>query len=115
MIFWIALLALDFLTVAGLIVGKATDWTVTVPVIRGVGPTDLSWLLVAAATFFGVLALLRTIPFIKGVLSLHELNSELTEKAIKMRDSIAMEKLRKDADAEPFRKPEGYGKVVERH
>jgi hypothetical protein len=115
MVFWIVLLALDFLTVVGLIVGKATDWEVTVPAIRGVGPTDMSWLLIGAATFLGVLALLRTIPFVKGVLSLQELNSELTEKAIKVRDSIALEQQRRDAEAEPFKKPEGYGKVTERH
>ena len=59
MIFWIVLLALDFLTVAGLILGKATNWTVTIPATKGIGPLDLSTLLVGATAFLGVLALLE--------------------------------------------------------
>ena len=115
MIFWIFLLALNFLSVAGLIVGKVADWTIMITEIQGVGPLDLSALLVGATAFLGALALLRTIPFVRGVLSLHELNSELTEKAIKLRDSIALDSIRKADAAQPFRKPEGFGKVVERH
>lgn len=115
MIFWVVLLALDFLTVAGLIAGKASGWSVILPAIHGFGPLDLSWLQIGLTTFLGALAILRTIPFVRGVLSLQELNSELTEKAIKVRDSMMLEKLRQDAAASPFKNPEGFGKVTRRH
>lgn len=114
MIFWVVLLALDFLTVGSLIVGKATAWT-----LSGVLPWlawrfDVSGALVGLIVFLGTLAVLRTIPFIKGVMSLQSINAQLTEKAIQSRDRASIAAQDKIAEATPFVPPEGYGKIVNR-
>lgn len=115
MIFWIVLLALDFLTVASLIFGKAAKWTFLMPQIRDIGPIDFSGLVIGVTVLLGTIALLRTVPFIRGVLSLHELNCDLAEKAIKLRNSSILEEFDEKEAANAFHKPEGYGEVVNRH
>lgn len=115
MTFWIVLLALDFLTVGWLILGKATAWTIagTLPWLGW--KFDVSIVLLAAVSFFGTLAVLRTIPFIRGVLSLQAVNSQLTEKAIQARDRERAASQAEAAKANPFKPPEGFGQVVGRH
>lgn len=112
MLFWIVLLALDFLTVAALIFGKATGWAISFPPVYGPERIDLSWLLAAFTAFVGSLAVLRTIPFIRGVLSLQSLNGRLTEAAIAMRDKETLAEFNRNADVRPFKTPDGFGKVV---
>lgn len=113
--FWIVVLALDFLTVAGLILGKALDWTLVLEGTETRPARDLTPYLTGAVTFLGALAMLRTIPFVRGVLSLLELNSDLTEKAIKRRDRAEMAKFEREAKENQFLPPEGFGRIAERH
>lgn len=115
MTFWVVLLVLDFMTVGSLILGKATAWTIigTLPWLGW--QFDASSGLMALTVFLGTLAILRTIPFIKGVMSLQSVNAELTEKAIQARDRATLDEQSRIAEATPFRPPEGFGKVVNRH
>jgi hypothetical protein len=114
MIFWIVLLALDFLSVISLIVGKLSGWSIVIYLPRSWGIFDASWIFTAIFAFLASLAVLRIIPFVRGVLSLLDLNSELTKNAIKQRNKRALQEEGRAAAAAPFKKPEGYGKTVTR-
>lgn len=113
MLFWVALLSLDFVAIVALIGGKALDWDLILPMPSQLRPIDLGWLLPAILYFSGSLAIFRTIPFVRGVLSLLDVNSDMTSKAIARRNKL--ENAEKKAKAEPRQNmalPEGYGKVV---
>lgn len=114
MLFWIALLALDFLTAGSLIFAKAVSWTLTVTIAVLERTYDLSWLINAAIAFLGSLAICRIVPFVRGILSLLRLNSELTEKAILKRNVEEAEEKGEAASLRPFKKPEGYGRLASR-
>jgi len=113
MLFWVALLGLDFVAVVALIAGKALDWRLIIPMSERFQPIDLGWLLPGILYFAGCLAVLRTIPFVKGVLSLLDVNSDMTQKAIKRRNKIELVDRKAQADPRPMDLPEGYGQVVE--
>jgi hypothetical protein len=83
--FWITLLFLDFLAVAIVIVGKAADWKWKISVHGW--SSDFGWLMIALTALLGTLAVLRMIPFVRGVTSLLELNGWLAKKSIQARDS----------------------------
>jgi hypothetical protein len=111
--FWVVLLSLDFVAVAALIADKALGWALHIPLPSPHEPVDLGWLLPAALYFSGILAVFRTIPFVKGVLSLLDLNSEMTEKAIVRRNRLEVADKRTKAEPKPMELPQGYGQVVE--
>lgn len=111
--FWVVLLALDFVAVVALIAGKALNWEIEFTLPKLSEPLKLSWILPAVLTFSGALAVLRTIPFVKGVLSLLDLNSEMTQKAIKRRNKKEEEDRRSRSTGEVMALPAGYGKVLE--
>lgn len=113
MLFWVALLGLDFVAVVALIVGKALGWNLTVTLPLGLGAIDFGWLLPSVLYFSGGLALFRTIPFVRGVLSLLDLNSDMTQKAIKRRNRSELMDKQAQADNRPLALPEGYGRVTE--
>lgn len=113
MLFWVVLLGLDFVAVAALIAGKAMQWTLTLPIPGSPDIFDVSWVFPAILFFAGSLAILRTIPFVRGVLSLLDLNSEMTQKAIARRNRIEAEAKQEKADSSPMALPEGYGEVVQ--
>ena len=112
MIFWVVLLSLDFVAVVALIAGKALSWTFEIPLRASGKPIDLGWLFPAVLYFAGGLAVFRTIPFVKGVLSLLDLNSEMTEKAIIRRNSLESADKKTKTDSKPMELPKGYGQVV---
>jgi hypothetical protein len=112
MLFWVALLSLDFVAVVALIVGKALNWILVLPMPANFKPFDLGWLLPAFLYFSGSLAIFRTIPFVRGVLSLLDVNSDMTLKAITRRNRIENAERKAQADPKPMALPEGYGKVV---
>ena len=112
MLFWIALLGLDFIAIVTLIAGKALAWTLTVPIPGRLEPVNLGWLIPSLLYFSGILAILRTIPFVRGVLSLLDLNSDMTQKAISRRNRLEAAEKRAQADPRPMAVPEGYGTVV---
>lgn len=112
MLFWVALLGLDFVAVVALIAGKALSWSLILPLPSAVGQIDLGWLLPSVLYFSGILAVFRTIPFVKGVLSLLDLNSDMTTKAIGRRNRRENVEFKSMADPAPIDLPEGYGQVL---
>ena len=110
MSFWAVLLAFDFATVVLLILGKGTAWMSSGRWSVSTHGVEISasTILISIVAFVGVWALLRTIPFVMGVLSLQRLNSDLIEKAIAARDTSSR------ADPSSFKAPEGFGRVVPR-
>lgn len=112
MLFWVVLLGLDFVAVVAIIAGKALAWKLSVPLPSSRQPLDLGWLLPSILYFAGALAVFRTVPFVKGVLSLLDLNSDMTEKAIVRRNRIEVVDKKAKADPKPMALPDGYGKVV---
>lgn len=113
MLFWVALLGLDFVAVVALIAGKALVWSLFIPLPTSYGSIDLGWLLPAVLYFSGSLAVFRTIPFVRGVLSLLDLNSEMTEKAIVRRNKLEAADARAKADQKPMVLPAGYGHILD--
>jgi hypothetical protein len=116
MVFWIVLLSFDFATVAMLILGKATGWMSSVGwhISGNRIEVTASSVLISLTALFGSWAMLRTIPFVKGVLSLLQLNTDLTEKAIVARLEDQAAASSRGSDVPPFRSPEGFGRVVSR-
>jgi len=112
MLFWVVLLGLDFVAVVAIIAGKALAWKLEIPLPAPRQSFDFGWFLPAVLYFSSSLAVFRTIPFVKGVLSLLDLNSDMTEKAIGRRNRTEVSAKRAKADPKPIALPEGYGKVV---
>ena len=110
--FWVTLLFLDLISVAMLTGGKAAEWKWKVTI--SAFSTNLGWVLVAIATFCGTLAILRMVPFVRGVVSLLELNSWMARKAVEARER------RELTGAAPrhlapvdFVPPKDYGKIID--
>lgn len=112
MMFWVALLCLDFVAVASMIGGKGVGWSISFKAPYIGTAIDISWLFPLILYFAGSLAIFRTIPFVKGVLSLLDLNSEMTNKAIERRNRAQIENERRTADKSPISLPEGYGNIT---
>ncbi len=112
MLFWVVLLGLDFVAVVAIIAGKALGWKLALPLPAPRQPFDLGWLIPAVLYFSGSLAVFRTIPFVKGVLSLLDLNSDMTEKAIGRRNRVEVADKKSKANPKPMALPEGYGQIV---
>lgn len=110
--FWVVLLALDFVAVASLIAGKGIGWELEIPIPNLDRVIDLSWIFPASLYFSGSLAIFRTIPFVKGVLSLLDLNSDMAEKAVKRRNRLEGQTRDAQSAKKPMTLPEGYGSVV---
>ncbi|MCK1565609.1 hypothetical protein IVB08_16840 [Bradyrhizobium sp. 173] len=107
--FWVTLLFLDLLAVTLIIVGKAANWRWKVS-IEG-HSADIVWILVFSGTFVSALAVLRMIPFVRGVVSLMELNGLLVRKSVEaaVAESPSQEVR---ANPEPLDLPDGYGKIL---
>ena len=106
--FWVTLLFLDLIAVSVLIIGKAAawHWKVTIAGYSAEWGTGLMFV----CAFAGALAVLRMYPFVRGVMSLLELNGLLVRKAV-----AAGEKARTQSPstpAEPLNLPDGYGKIL---
>jgi hypothetical protein len=112
MVFWVTLLVLDFVTVGVLIVGEAVDWTIIIHIKRLGVHINISVVLYGLSVFLGSLAIFRTIPFIKGVMSLQALNGDLTEMAIIARERAASVERDRIAESNQFKPQEGYGQIV---
>ena len=112
MLFWVVLLSLDFVAVVALIAGKALGWSLHAHLPGSIGTVDLSWTLPTVLYLSGSLAILRTVPFVRGVLSLLDLNSEMARKAIVRRNKREADEKNSSADKRPLTLPEGYGAVV---
>lgn len=108
--FWISLFALEFAAAFAWIAAKATQWTVAIPPVGTYWPTiDISWAWPGAVVFLTSLALLRTIPFVRGVLSLLDLTGELTRRAVLHRIAQQQEDAQHLGRVE---RPEGYGEII---
>lgn len=109
MYFWTTLLFFDLSATAIVIVGKAANWKWTVTI--GPWSEDLAWVLVALTILMTTWAVLRMIPFVKGVMSLLDLNGWMAKKSIEARNA---EKASTEFQKTSFAPPEGYGRVVSR-
>jgi hypothetical protein len=107
--FWVTLLFLDLLAVTLIIVGKAASWRWKVS-IEG-HSADIAWILVLAGTFVSTLAVLRMIPFVRGVMSLMELNGLLVRKSVQAAAAESPSEVM-PANPEALNLPEGYGKIL---
>jgi hypothetical protein len=107
MYFWATLLFLDLLATGIVIVGKAADWKWKITVSDWT--EDFGWLMIALTTFITTWAVLRMVPFVRGVISLVDLNGMLAKKALQAR---LAEKSATDLPASSFEPPEGYGQIV---
>ncbi len=110
--FWIVLLSFDFAAVSALILNKATNWNLHITIPIWEHPIILNKIFPWILYFSGLLAVFRTIPFVKGVLSLLDLNSDLAQKAIKRRNKMEREK--RNLKKEKINIPEGYGTEIKR-
>lgn len=108
---WIALLVLDLLASILVVVGKIAGWKLVIHLPWAAWNGDISWVYLVLLTFTGCLAALRIIPFVQGILSLLELNGELTEKAIMMRVREKLEQDERKTEAVAFQAPDGYGRI----
>jgi hypothetical protein len=106
MYFWVTLLFLDLLAVTLLIVGKASHWRWDATVFGH--NAKLAWILIFVVTFVSALAILRMYPFIRGVMSLMELNGWLVRKSIEASEQKLTPPLVSDA----IDLPDGYGKII---
>lgn len=113
MLFWVVLLSLDFVAVTSLILGKALGWQLVLTVKVLEVSVDLGFALTGLLYFSGSLAIFRTIPFVRGVLSLLDVNSDMTLKAIKRRNRREMDEYKAKADTSPMLLPKGYGEIVD--
>ncbi len=111
MLFWVVLLGLDFFAVVSLIIGKAVGWSIFIPMPNDLDPVDLSAAFPLVLYFTGSLAIFRTVPFVRGVLSLLDLNSEMTQKAITRRNKSEAKQKKAQADNRPMDLPD-FGKVI---
>lgn len=106
--FWIVLFILEFVSAFLWILAKAFSWKFVLSFGDDFQKLDISgvWSILVISTTS--LALLRTIPFIRGVLSLLDLTGELTKRAIKARTSQ-----RQEADFEfgQVARPDSYGEI----
>lgn len=110
MTFWSVLLALDFTSVALVIVGRAKLWKFWLE-LPYIGGHDSSSVMIGIFGFVGGLAMVRTVHVVKGVFSLMNLNNDLVAKAI-MASQFANDTSRRET-VEPFVAPTNYGRIVE--
>lgn len=110
--FWVTLLALDFVAVCLLIVGKAIDWRLSLEIVvyhlnvsLNVGAP-----LMGATCFVVSLCVFRMIPFVQGVMSLLEMNGRLVEKSILERERRSAEQLELSRH-QPLEPPPNYGQI----
>lgn len=104
--FWVTLLGCDFLVVILLIAGKATGWCFD---FRVWGYNVKMTPTIIGVTSAAVLvSLFRIIPFVKGVMSLLDLNGLLILKSIRARNNVAA---KNSVPHVPFVAPDEFGKI----
>jgi hypothetical protein len=108
--FWVTLLFFDLLAVTFLIVGKAADWRWKVSVDGH--SANLAWVLFFCTTLIGTLAVLRMLPFVRGVMSLMELNGLFVRKAVEAEEIKAASGSQPLSSATQLNLPDGYGKIL---
>ena len=105
--FWTTLLFFDLIATAIVVVGKAANWKWKISVHRW--SEDFGWVMVALTVFMTTWAILRMLPFVRGVMSLLDLNGYLAKKSVQAR---LEEKKAAAIPPTSFQPPEGYGRVV---
>ncbi len=113
LIFWITLLAFDFAAVAFLILGKIHDWKLTFEFTRVNFFHDATWIIAFGITLFGSMAALRTFSAMRGMISLLNLNSELTKNAIIERNRVGFDDLERKVALTPFETPDDFGRITD--
>jgi hypothetical protein len=105
--FWTTLLFFDLFATAIVVVGKAANWKWKISVAGW--SEDFGWVMVALTVFMTTWAILRMVPFVRGVMSLLDLNGFLAKKSVQAR---LEEKKASEIQTTSFQPPEGYGRVV---
>lgn len=109
--FWVVLLCLDLAAVFLLIVGKAADWRWKISV-SGYS-ANFGFVIIGLAVFVGTLAILRMAPFVRGVMSLLEMNGWLVKKSVQARENPSVPS-QTDIESPNIALPEGYGRILPR-
>ena len=112
MYFWVNLLILDFLAVVLLIGGKAIGWEIILPIWRMAKPISLNPYLFGITGFVVSLCVFRVIPFVRGVISLLDLNGDLVRKSIEERERQQKVALMPPMQEVPFAAPDNYGQII---
>ena len=112
MVFWVTLLALDFCAVVLVIIGKSVNWSPSLPLSLPSIQIKLTFGFQSVLCFVGTLAILRTIPFVRGVFSLLDLNCKMVQKAIERRNRYETTSQQAQASSSPLDLPKGYGRVI---
>ena len=105
--FWTTLLFFDLFATAVVVVGKAASWKWKISVFGW--SEDFGRVMVALTVFMTTWAILRMLPFVRGVMSLLDLNGLLAKKSVQARLD---EKKAAEIQTTSFVPPEGYGRVV---
>ena len=72
--FWVVMLILDLLACILVVLGKVAAWKLVFYLPLLMRHIDLSWTYLFLTVFVGGLAALRIVPFVRGIISLLELN-----------------------------------------
>jgi hypothetical protein len=107
--FWVILLCLDLAAVFLLIVGKAADWKWKISISGH--SADFGFVIIWLAVLVGTLAVLRMAPFVRGVLSLLEMNGWLVKKSVQARERHEASP-KTEIEPQQITLPEGYGRIV---
>ena len=113
--FWVTLLSLDFVSVALLIIGKTFGWSIEIPVWHIAKPVNLNSILVGVTSFVVSLCIFRMAPFVTGVISLLDLNSNLICMSIADRERRSSREETPKLEERLFNVPEDYGRIVGPH
>lgn len=106
------LFVLDILGVILIVFGGIVKWDLTIPQTTWTPELDAAWVLCWLASVVVIWAVLRTIPFLQGVLSLFRTHANLSRQTIQRRDTEGAAALLKDAPSDRGSiVPKGYGRV----
>lgn len=113
MMFCVSLLVFDYLTVASVIFGTITDWTLIIG-IPWIYCVDIGKIFIFSFYLFGCLSVIMTLQFVFGFLGLLDLKKDIVQKSILRREEDEFESKfgngRIELDNIPNRYGEKYSK-----
>lgn len=112
MAFWVALLLIDVASVFLLIFAKYFNWTISIS-INKIGYFEIGPLIFWFILFFSSLSLIRMVSFVRGIMSLLDLQVEFVRRTIKKRNSDYLYNLETQKSKNLFKAPEGWGDIID--
>jgi hypothetical protein len=110
MIFWSALLGLDFVAVSLVILGKVVNWSFLL-YVPFKGWVDTSRVMIGVTAFVGSLAIVRMVHAVIGIFSLMKVNIDMVGRNVGAR--VLEESEERKRESKPFQPPAAYGRVIE--